>query len=89
MHQKIYIVDDNYVLNSVKKLITIPGEIGITIKLGLYTGLRQEEILYLHKTALISRLCTNLGGCTCDKLHVIKKPNAVTVSRSYEPIQRP
>jgi intergrase/recombinase len=75
MHQKIYIVDDNYVLNSVKKLITIPGEIGITIKVGLYTGLRQEEILYLHKTAL----CTNLGGCTCDKLHVIKKPNAVTV----------
>ena len=28
MHQKIYIVDDNYVVNSVKKLITIPGEIG-------------------------------------------------------------
>jgi hypothetical protein len=30
MHQKIYIVDDNYVLKSVKKLITIPGEIGLT-----------------------------------------------------------
>ena len=30
MHQKIYIVDDNYVLNSVKKLVTIPGEIGLT-----------------------------------------------------------
>jgi intergrase/recombinase len=47
----------------------------LTIKIGLYTGLRQEEIVYLHKTAL----CTNLGGCTCEKLHVIKKPNAVTV----------
>jgi intergrase/recombinase len=75
MHQKIYIVDDNYVVNSVKKLITIPGEIGLTIKVGLYTGLRQEEIVHLHKTGI----CTNLGGCTCDKLHVIKKPNAMTV----------
>ena len=75
MHQKIYIVDDNYVLNSVKKLITIPGEIGLTIKVGLYTGLRQEEIVYLHNTAI----CTNLGGCTCNKLHVIKKSKAVTV----------
>ena len=56
MHQKIYIVDDNYVLNSVKKLITIPGEIGLTIKVDLYTGLRQEEIVHLHKTAL----CTSL-----------------------------
>ena len=78
MHQKIYIVDDNYVLNSVKKLITIPGEIGLTIKVGLYTGLRQEEIVHLHKT----EVCTNLGGCTCDKLHVIKKPNAVTAQLS-------
>ena len=75
MHQKIYIVDDNHVLNSVKKLIAIPGEIGLTVKVGLYTGLRQEEIVYLHNTAI----CTNLGGCTCNKLHVIKKSNAVTV----------
>ena len=75
MHQKIYIVDDNYIVNSVKKLITIPGEIGLTIKIGLYTGLRQEEILHLHKTGI----CSNLGGCNCIKLHVIKKPNAMTV----------
>ncbi|MFZ0513826.1 MAG: hypothetical protein WAM14_19625 [Candidatus Nitrosopolaris sp.] len=67
MHQKIYIVDDNYVVNSVKKRIIIPGEIGLTIKVGLYTGLRQEEIVRLHNTAI----CNNLGGCTCDRLHVI------------------
>jgi hypothetical protein len=66
----------NYVYERfVKKLITIPGDIGLTIKVGLYTGLRQEEIVHLHK----SEVCTNLGGCTCDKLLVIKKPNAVTV----------
>jgi hypothetical protein len=68
MHQKIYIVDDNYVVNSVKKLITIPGEIGLTIKIGLYTGLRQEEIVHLHKTGI----CSNLGGCTCDKYILIE-----------------
>jgi hypothetical protein len=65
MRQKYIVVDDNYVLNSVRKLITIPGEVGLTIKIGLYTGLRQEEIVQLHKTAL----CTNLGGCTCEKSH--------------------
>jgi intergrase/recombinase len=41
----------------------------------LYTGLRQEEIVHLHKTGV----CTNLGGCTCEKLHVIKKSNGLTV----------
>jgi hypothetical protein len=44
MHQKIYIVDDNYVVNSVKKLITIPGDIGLTIKVGLYTGLDRKKL---------------------------------------------
>ena len=41
----------------------------------MYTGLRQEEIVHLHKTGV----CTNLGGCTCEKLHVIKKSNGLTV----------
>ena len=75
MHQKIYIVDDNYVVNKVKDLVAIPGEIGLTVKVGLYTGLRQEEIIYLHNTDI----CNNLGGCSCNKLHVIKKPNGLTV----------
>jgi hypothetical protein len=30
----------------------IPGEIGLTIKVGLYTSLRQQEIVHLHKTEL-------------------------------------
>jgi hypothetical protein len=69
MHQKIYIVDDNYVVNKVKDLMAIPGEIGLTVKVGLYSGPRQEEIIYLHNTDI----CNNLGGCNCNKLHVIKK----------------
>jgi hypothetical protein len=43
MHQRIYIVDDNYVVNKVKDLVAIPGEIGLAVKVGLYSGLRQEE----------------------------------------------
>ena len=38
-------------------------------------GLRQEEILHLHKTGE----CADLVDCTCDKLHVIKKSNGLTV----------
>jgi intergrase/recombinase len=75
MHQRIYIVDDNYVVNKVKDLVAIPGEIGLTVKIGLYSGLRQEEIIYLHNT----EICNNLSGCSCNKLHVIKKPNGLTV----------
>jgi intergrase/recombinase len=75
MHQKIYIVDDNYVVNKVKDLMAIPGEIGLTVKVGLYSGLRQEEIIYLHNTDI----CNNLSGCSCNKLHLIKKSNRLTV----------
>jgi hypothetical protein len=57
MHQKIYIVDDNYVANKVKDIVVIPGEIGLTVKVGLYSGLRQEEIIYLHNTDI----CNNLS----------------------------
>ena len=75
MHQRIYIVDDNYVINKVKDLVAIPGEIGLTVKVGVYSGLRQEEIICLHNT----NICSNLSGCNCNKLHVIKKPNGLTV----------
>jgi hypothetical protein len=37
MHQKIYIVDDNYVVNKVKDLVAVPGEIGLTVKVGLFS----------------------------------------------------
>jgi hypothetical protein len=88
MHQRIYIVDDNYVVIYVRNcyyhyLVAIPGEIGLTVKVGLYSGLRQEEIIYLHNTDI----CNNLSGCNCNKLHVIKKPKRVN-SNYYELIQR-
>ena len=75
MHKRIYIVDDNFVANKIKDLMTIQGEIGLTVKIGLFTGLREEEIIYIHNTDI----CGNLGGCDCNKLHVINKSNGLTV----------
>ena len=75
MHQRIYIVDDNFVSNKVKQLLAIQGDIGQTVKVGLFTGLREDEIIYIHN----KELCSNLGGCSCNKLHAVTKPNRLTV----------
>ena len=45
------------------------------MKVGLFSGLREEEIIYIHNT----EICNNLAGCSCNKLHVINKPNGLTV----------
>jgi hypothetical protein len=55
MHQKIYIVDDNYVVNSVKKLITIPGEIGLTV------CIQGSDLNYLFRSRFE---CITISVCT-------------------------
>jgi len=47
MHQRIYIVDDNFVANKIRDLLAIQGDIGLTIKVGLFSGLREDEIIYI------------------------------------------
>jgi intergrase/recombinase len=74
-HQRIYIVDDNFVADKIKELMCIQGEIGLTVKVGLFSGLREEEIVHLHRM----QVCRNLGGCNCDNLHSVSKPNGTTV----------
>jgi intergrase/recombinase len=71
MHQKIYLVDDNFVADKIKDLMTIQGDIGLTVKVGLFSGLREDEIVYVHD----KEICSNLGGCNCSNLHVIDKSN--------------
>ena len=75
MHQRIYIVDDNFVANKIRDLLAIQGDIGLTIKVGLFSGLREDEIIYMHN----KEICTNLGGCSCNKMHVVNKSNGLTV----------
>ena len=49
----------------------IQGEVGFIIKVGLFSGLREEEILYSHS----KEICPDNAGHKCGKMHVINKPN--------------
>ena len=50
-----------------KRYWNIPGEIGFTVRLGLLTGLREQEIIYIKEKPI----CINAYGCDCEKLHVV------------------
>jgi intergrase/recombinase len=75
MKRAIYVVDDNYVVNKIEKLTRIQGVIGFIIKVGLFSGLREEEIIYSHS----KEICPDNAGHMCDRLHVINKPNGMSV----------
>ena len=70
-HGKLYIVDDNYLEEKLKILLEMKGEIGLIVKMGLYSGLREEELVYVYKKSI----CPHLAVCGCDKLHVMNKSN--------------
>jgi len=48
MKDKIYLVNPNYLPSKINALMSIPGEIGFTVKMGLFTGLKEEELYYIH-----------------------------------------
>jgi hypothetical protein len=76
MKDRIYLVSPNFVEEKVNKIMTIPGEIGYTCKLGLLCGLREGEILYIREKPV----CDQAYGCDCEKLHVVNcKNNDMTV----------
>jgi Archaeal phage integrase len=68
---RIYLVNPNYLQTKINTLLAIPGEIGFTIKIGLFTGLREEELYYIHDKGI----CNNELGCKCSNLHPIKIDN--------------
>jgi intergrase/recombinase len=75
-HGKLYIVDDNYLEERLKQLFSIgEGEISTIIKFGMFSGLREDEMIHVYN----KNICPDLSGCTCTKLHVIDKPNGVSV----------
>ena len=53
----------------------IQGDIGFTIKVGLFSGLREDEMIYSHS----KEICPDNAGHKRDRLHVINKPNGMTV----------
>jgi intergrase/recombinase len=56
----------------INTLLAIPGEIGFTVRMGLFTGLREEELYYIHN----KEICNNELGCKCNNLHLINIENS-------------
>src|SRR5205823_6987846 len=69
---RIYLVNPNYLQTKINTLLSIPGEIGFTVRMGLFTGLREEELYYIHD----KEICSNELGCKCDNLHPVKIDNS-------------
>lgn len=68
---RIYLVNPNYLQTKLNALLAIPGEIGFSVKMGLFTGLREEELYYIHD----KEICNNELGCKCNNLHPIEVDN--------------
>ncbi|MGC2383198.1 MAG: hypothetical protein WA631_08850 [Nitrososphaeraceae archaeon] len=75
MKDKIYLVSPNFIEEKVKKIITLPGEIGFTARLGLFSGLREQELIYIKE----KEVCTDGYGCDCEKLHLVNCENGMTI----------
>jgi intergrase/recombinase len=71
---RIYLVDNGFIQEKINKLLVIPGDMGFVVKIGLFSGLREDEARYIHG----KEICANNVGCRCDKLHVVHKQNGIT-----------
>jgi hypothetical protein len=76
MKDHIYLVSPQFIEENVKKIILLPGEIGFIARLGLLSGLREQELIYIKER----EVCINGYGCDCEKLHVVNcKKNEMTI----------
>ena len=55
--------------------MSIPSDIGFTCRIGLFSGLREDEIIYIR----VNPICNQSFGCQCDKLHVANCGNRLSV----------
>jgi hypothetical protein len=75
IHDRVWLSDENYLQKMVKSVLQVGGELGNLIRFALYSGLRGEEMTYVHKTAI----CNKLSSCGCDKLHITEKENGLSL----------
>ena len=75
MKDKIYLVSPNFIEEKVKKIFEMPGEIGFIARIGLLSGLREQEIIYIKE----KEICRNGYGCDCDRLHKVDCRNGLTI----------
>jgi intergrase/recombinase len=71
---RIYLVDNGFIQEKINKLLTIPGDMGFIVRVGLFSGLREDEVRYIH----LKQICNKNVGCKCDDLHVVSKENGIT-----------
>jgi len=75
MKDKIYLVSPNFIEEKVKKIFEMPGEIGFIARIGLLSGLREQEIIYIKE----KKICDNGYGCDCERLHKVECKNGLTI----------
>jgi hypothetical protein len=75
MKDHIYLVSPQFIEEKVKKIFEMPGEIGFTARLGLFSGLREQELIYIKEKAV----CDDGYGCDCERLHVVDCKNGMTI----------
>jgi intergrase/recombinase len=75
MKDKIYLVSPQFIEEKIKKIFEIPGEIGFTIRIGLLSGLREQELIYIKQ----KEVCNDGYGCDCEKLHIVNCKNEMTI----------
>jgi len=70
-HDQVWIADQNYLDTAITKILTTfaKGELAVLLRFALFTGLRGEEISYVHSRSI----CPKLAGC--ENLHVVNKVN--------------
>jgi hypothetical protein len=77
MHDKVWIADQSYLDSTITKILTTfnKGELSVLLRFALFTGLRGEEISYVHTRGI----CPKLAACSCENLHVVTKSNGMSV----------
>jgi hypothetical protein len=75
MKDHIYLVSPQFIEEKVKKIFALPGEIGFIARLGLLSGLREQELIYIKEKPI----CNSGYGCDCEKLHTVKCNNKMTI----------
>ena len=75
MKDRIYLVSPHFIEESIKKILEIPGEIGFTVRIGLLSGLRERELIYIKDR----EVCSSGYGCDCNNLHVVSCENELSI----------
>ncbi len=63
-----------YIRNKARQLMSIQGDSGIAVKTALFSGLREEEMIYSYS----QQICLN-DSCKCNNLHIITKLNGISI----------